>query len=69
MPEKINRNEVQTLSKSGAQLVEVLGAEQYKEAHLPGAIHLSLWDLDARSAAAAGLTKERPIIVYCHDYQ
>ncbi len=69
MAEKINRNEVQTLAKNGARLVEVLGAKEYRWAHLPEALHLPLWELDAQRAAAAGLAKDRSIVVYCHDYQ
>ena len=38
MPESVTREEVQTLVHNGAQLVEVLGARQYAEAHLAGAI-------------------------------
>ena len=67
MPEKVNRNEVQTLLKNGAQLIEVLGEEEYRWAHLPEAIHIPLWELDRR--AVAGLAKHKSIIVYCHDYQ
>ena len=67
MPEPVTREEVQTLVHNGAQLIEVLGARQYAEAHLPGAINISLPHLDHKSAAT--LTHERPVIVYCHDLQ
>jgi hypothetical protein len=36
MPTDINRNDVQRLMATGAQLVEVLPEEEYNEAHLPG---------------------------------
>jgi rhodanese-related sulfurtransferase len=67
MPEKINRNEVQTLAKNGAQVLEVLGPTEYAWAHLPQAIHIPLWKLDAESTT--GLGKDKSIIVYCNDYQ
>jgi rhodanese-related sulfurtransferase len=49
----------------GAQLVEVLPANEYAEDHLPGAVNLPLRKLetDARSV----LDPSRPVIVYCWD--
>jgi rhodanese-related sulfurtransferase len=67
MPESVTREEVQTLVHNGAQLVEVLGPRQYAEAHLAGAINIPLHSLDRKSAAA--LTYERPVILYCNDFQ
>lgn len=67
MPDNINRNEVQTLVKNGALVVEVLGPNEYGWAHLPQAINIPLWELNAE--ATAELKKERSIIVYCNDYQ
>lgn len=67
MPENINRNEVQTLVHNGAQLVEVLRAKEYEEAHLAGAINIPLWELDRETTAK--LSKTRPVVVYCHDFQ
>jgi rhodanese-related sulfurtransferase len=67
MAEKINRLEVQTLTKNGAQLVEVLGPKEYRWAHLPQAINIPLWEIDAQTTS--GLMKDRAIVVYCHDYQ
>jgi hypothetical protein len=34
----IDRNQVQALMKSGARLVEVLPAKEYRRGHLPGAV-------------------------------
>ena len=48
MPTDINRNDVQRLIVDGAQLVEVLPADEYNEAHLPGAINIPLKKLDAQ---------------------
>jgi rhodanese-related sulfurtransferase len=65
MPRSIDRNEVQRLMTRGAQLVEVLPAEEYLEEHLPGAINIPLRriDLEARQRLEPG----RPVIVYCWD--
>lgn len=59
--------EVQRLVKEGALLVEVLGEEEFDAEHIPGAISLPLKDLSAKRAQS--LDKERPVIVYCFDYQ
>ena len=67
MPEKINRNEVQTLVKNSAQLVEVLGGKEYGWAHPPQAINIPLWKLDAETTI--DLKKDGSVIVYCNDYQ
>jgi rhodanese-related sulfurtransferase len=64
MPAAIGRDELQTLTRQGAQLAEVLPAEEYAWAHLPGAVSAPLKELDAR---AGQLDRSRPVIVYCHD--
>ncbi|QFY12462.1 CBS domain-containing protein [Nonomuraea phyllanthi] len=66
MRDIIDREAVQDLVATGeAQLVEVLPAEEYAWAHLPKAVNLPLGSLDS---AAGELDKERPVIVYCHDW-
>ena len=67
MPELVTREEVQTLVHNGAQLIDVLGERQYAEAHLAGAINIPLAHLDHKSTAE--VTHERPVIVYCNDFQ
>lgn len=67
MPREIHRNEVRRLVTNGAQLVEVLPAEEYAAEHLPGAINIPLKQLDRETTAL--LRRDQPIIVYCHDYQ
>ena len=67
MPTPIDRHELQRLVAQGAQLVEVLPPAEYEEAHLPGAINIPLKTLDAETTRR--LERERPMIVYCHDYQ
>jgi len=64
MPAVIGRDELRKLTGDGAQLVEVLPAEDYEGAHLPGAGSLPLEELDGR---AGQLDRSRPVIVYCHD--
>ena len=66
MPTEINREEVVTMAAVGAQLVDALPARQYEE-RLPGAINIPLKKLDSRTAAT--LDRNRPVIVYCYDYQ
>jgi rhodanese-related sulfurtransferase len=66
MFEKVDYQGLRRLLDQGAQLVEVLPAEEYAEEHLPGAINIPLKELDADSAAQ--LDKSRPVIVYCWDY-
>ena len=64
---QIDRNGVKGLVSQGAQLIEVLPKAEYEEEHLPGAINIFLRHLDRKDTAA--LDRERPVIVYCHDYQ
>jgi rhodanese-related sulfurtransferase len=66
MPKTIDRDEVRRLLDLGAQLVEVLPTEEYREEHLPGAINIPLRRIDAE--ARDRLDPQRPIIVYCWDY-
>ena len=65
MPRNIQRDEVPELLERGAQLVEVLPAEEFAEDHLPGAVNIPLRRIGAETTA--GLDKARPIIVYCWD--
>ena len=45
-----------------AQVVDVRTAAEYDASHAPGALHVSL---DELQAAAAGFDRERPIVFYC----
>ena len=65
MPKQIDREQVRRLFDQGAQLVEVLPAEEYEEDHLPGAISLPLRRLEKESVQI--LNRTRPVIVYCWD--
>jgi rhodanese-related sulfurtransferase len=66
MSETILYARLRALLEEGAQLVEVLPAEEYEEEHLPGAINIPLKELDAESTAQ--LDKSLSTIVYCWDY-
>jgi rhodanese-related sulfurtransferase len=65
MPHQIRRDEVQELLGQGAQLVEVLPANEYHEDHLPGAINLPLRQLEKQARDV--LVAARPVIVFCWD--
>lgn len=68
MVRSIHRTDVQELLERGAQLVDVLPLQAFRNIHLKGAISLPLKQLDRRSAEAH-LDRSQPIIVYCGDYQ
>jgi rhodanese-related sulfurtransferase len=65
MPRNIQRDELPGLLERGAQLVEVLPAEEFAEDHLPGAVNIPLRHISAQTTAT--LDKARPVIVYCWD--
>jgi rhodanese-related sulfurtransferase len=67
MIRRIDQVEVQQLQASGAQLIEVLSGQQHEKQHIPGAISIPLSRMTKSSVAA--IPKERPLIVYCWDYQ
>jgi rhodanese-related sulfurtransferase len=65
VPTSIGREEVRRLVAGGAQLVEVLPAEEYEDEHLPGAINIQLRRIDTQ--ALDRLDPARPVVVYCFD--
>ena len=67
MPTEIDRRGVQHLLIRGAQLVDVLPAEEYAAEHLAGAVNIPLKELDAETAVQ--LDRNRPVVVYCWDHQ
>ncbi len=67
MPNSIDQHEVRRLiDERDAQLVEVLPAEEYDQEHIAGAMNLPLKELTAETADT--LDRNRPVILYCHDY-
>jgi rhodanese-related sulfurtransferase len=67
MPQEIEIDQVRPLLDEGVQQVEVLPPAEFEEEHLPGAINVPLKQMTEE--ATASLDKDRPIIVYCWDYQ
>lgn len=65
MPQDVTRDELQQLVAQGAQLVEVLPANEYQEDHLPSAINLPLRKLEKEARSV--LDPDRALIVYCWD--
>lgn len=66
MPTSIDRHTLARLLDDGAQLLEVLEEGQYRQARLPGAIHVPAWELTARRAEER-LDRSRPVVTYCFD--
>jgi rhodanese-related sulfurtransferase len=65
VPKAIDRDELRRMVGAGAQLVEVLPAEEYAEDHLPGAISIPLAHIDVETVKV--LDKNRAVITYCWD--
>jgi rhodanese-related sulfurtransferase len=65
MPREIDREAVRRLVDQGAQLVEVLPANEYREEHLPGATNLPLRKLETQATDV--LDRHRAVVVYCWD--
>jgi rhodanese-related sulfurtransferase len=61
----IELEELDRLLAAGAQLVEALPEEEYREGHLPGAIGIPLKQLTPERASV--LDRQRPVVVYCWD--
>jgi rhodanese-related sulfurtransferase len=59
-------SDVKRLLDQGAQLVDVLGDDEFEHDHLPGAINIPLKKLDATTAAR--LDRNRSVLVYCNDF-
>jgi hydroxyacylglutathione hydrolase len=67
MPKTIDLDGVRRLSAEGAQLLDVMGREEFEESHLPGAINIPLPELDEETTAQ--LDRGRPLIAYCADFE
>jgi len=57
--------QVKAMLAQGAQLVDVLPADDYEIDHLPGAVNIPLKGLDRKTTA--NLDRLRPVLVYCYD--
>lgn len=58
--------DVGRLLRGGARVVEVLPADEYHWAHLPGALHVPLAEL--HEFAPRHLAPHDPVVVYCNDF-
>ena len=65
MPTAIDLAQTERLVSGGAQLVEVLPANEYGEAHIPERSTCRSRSSTARTATV--LDRSRPVIVYCWD--
>jgi rhodanese-related sulfurtransferase len=65
VPAVVLYDELRGLLDRGAQLVEVLPREEYRELHLPRAINIPLKELDRRTTSP--LDRSRPVVAYCWD--
>jgi len=67
MPSQVfSAAEVKRLLKEGAQLVDVLGQDEFAHDHMPGAINIPLKQLDGKTVGQ--LDRTRPVLVYCNDF-
>jgi rhodanese-related sulfurtransferase len=67
MPQEVGIDEIKGLIDRGAQVVDVLPEAEYDEEHIAGAINIPLKQMSAEGVSV--LDRDRPVIVYCHDYQ
>jgi rhodanese-related sulfurtransferase len=65
MAHAIDNAQLRELLSAGAQLVEVLPEEEYREEHPPGALNIPLKKLDADTTAV--LDRRKAVVVYCWD--
>jgi rhodanese-related sulfurtransferase len=65
MAQQIDQEEVRRLMAQGAQIIDVLPAQEYGEDHLPGAVNLPLRRIETEASRV--LDPGRPIVVYCAD--
>jgi rhodanese-related sulfurtransferase len=65
MAQEIGTEQVRRLMEQGAQIVDVLPAQEYGEDHLPGAINLPLRKIETEARRV--LDPSRPVVVYCWD--
>lgn len=61
----LSREEVREWIEKGAQVVEVLGPEEFEEDHLPGALNIPLRNVETE--APRKLDLKSPVVVYCWD--
>jgi rhodanese-related sulfurtransferase len=65
MATAIRAAQVQELVSKGANILEVLPEDEYREQHIRAALSVPLKKLDGD--AVTNLDRDRPVIVYCWD--
>ncbi|MFL6204102.1 MAG: rhodanese-like domain-containing protein [Acidimicrobiales bacterium] len=68
MVRSIDTDGVREQLAAGAQVLEVLPAEDYRQEHLPGAVNIPMPELTEERALEL-LERARPVVVYCFDTQ
>lgn len=65
-PTRISAGELDRLIKSGTApvIVDVRSAYEYRQGHIPGAIHLPFWQAFLL-AGNLSTARDRPVVVYC----
>ena len=56
---------IRLIESEEAQVIDVLPREEYEESHIPGAVNVPLKELTADAVSI--LTRNKPVVVYCHD--
>lgn len=51
--------------RGGFRVLDVRSAEAYEQCHIPGALHLSSRAIAPETVAAAGLSRDDVMVVYC----
>lgn len=59
----INAEVEEYRNNPGALLVDVRGADEYRQGHIPGSVNLPLPSLSGRKSIGVG--KDSPVYVYC----
>lgn len=59
------RQVLQLIEAEEAQVVDVLPRREYDESHIPGAVSIPLKQLTADTVSI--LSRDEPVVVYCHD--
>ena len=62
---EVNHREVLAMFSSGAQIVDVLPAQEYNDAHIKGAVHIPLSRI--LTDALTLLDRSQQTVVYCRD--
>ncbi len=66
MHHRADTSTVADLAAAGAQIVDVLPDETYRQEHIAGAVNIPLEQI---ATASDRLDRERPVVVYCYDHQ